>query len=54
MVTITNVLIREGKEGKPFVALEITGDIEMLQFLKPEDFMPLLKNVLFPPPFPRK
>jgi hypothetical protein len=31
MVTISNYFIRENKEGKTFVALELTGDLEMIQ-----------------------
>jgi hypothetical protein len=31
MVTITNYVLRQNQEGKPFVALELTGEIEMIQ-----------------------
>jgi hypothetical protein len=31
MVTISNYLVRQNKEGKSFIALELTGDIEMIQ-----------------------
>lgn len=31
MVTITNYHLRESKDGKQFIALEIQGDIEMVQ-----------------------
>ena len=31
MVTITNFITREGKDDKPFVALELTGDVELIQ-----------------------
>ena len=31
MVTVTNFFVRENKDGKPFVALELTGDLEMIQ-----------------------
>jgi hypothetical protein len=31
MITITNYFVRENKEGQPFVALELTGDLEMIQ-----------------------
>ena len=31
MVTVTNFFVRENKDGKPFVALELSGDIEMIQ-----------------------
>jgi len=31
MVTVTNYQVRESKEGKPFVTLELVGDVEMVQ-----------------------
>ncbi|OQP44132.1 hypothetical protein A4H97_33720 [Niastella yeongjuensis] len=31
MVTVTNFFVRENKDGKSFVALELSGDIEMIQ-----------------------
>jgi hypothetical protein len=31
MVKVKNALLREGKEGKSFVSLELTGDIELVQ-----------------------
>lgn len=31
MVTITGYVLRQNKEGKSFVALELSGDIEMIQ-----------------------
>ena len=31
MVTITNFRLHETKEGKPFVSLELSGDVEMVQ-----------------------
>jgi hypothetical protein len=31
MVTVTTFFVRENKDGKPFVALELTGDLEMIQ-----------------------
>lgn len=34
MVTITNYHLRESKEGKPFITLELQGDIEMVQSLE--------------------
>jgi hypothetical protein len=31
MVKVKNALLRESKEGKSFVSLELTGDIELVQ-----------------------
>lgn len=31
MVTITNYHVRQNNEGNPFIALELQGDIEMIQ-----------------------
>lgn len=31
MVTISNFFIRESKDGKQFIALEVLGDIELIQ-----------------------
>lgn len=31
MVTITGYVLRQNKDGKSFVALELSGDIEMIQ-----------------------
>lgn len=31
MVTVTNYFVRTGKDGKSFVTLELTGDVEMIQ-----------------------
>jgi hypothetical protein len=31
MVTISNFHVREGKENKPFIVLELTGEIEIIQ-----------------------
>lgn len=31
MVTVTNFFVRKNNEGKSFVALELSGDIEMIQ-----------------------
>jgi hypothetical protein len=31
MVTITNYFLRTNKEGKPFISLELTGPVEMIQ-----------------------
>ena len=51
MVTISNVLIREGKEGKPFVALELTGDIEMVQSSETGRFYATAKKCSIPSTF---
>lgn len=34
MVTITNYHLRNSKEGKPFISLELQGDIEMVQSME--------------------
>jgi hypothetical protein len=31
MVKVKNAFLREGKEGKSFVSLELTGDLELVQ-----------------------
>jgi hypothetical protein len=31
MVTITNYFVRQTQEGKSFIALELTGDLELIQ-----------------------
>lgn len=31
MVTISNYFVRENKEGQPFISLELTGDVELIQ-----------------------
>ena len=34
MVTVKNFALRESKEGKPFVTLELQGDLEMVQSME--------------------
>lgn len=31
MVTVTNYFVRNNQAGEPFIALELTGDLEMIQ-----------------------
>jgi hypothetical protein len=38
MVTITKYHLRESKDGKPFIALELQGDIELVQSLETGNF----------------
>ena len=38
MVTITKYHLRESKEGKPFIALELQGSIELVQSLETGNF----------------
>ena len=34
MVTVTNYALRESKEGKPFISLQLQGDLEMVQSME--------------------
>ena len=49
MVTITNFFIREGKDNKPFVALELSGDIELVNLPRQAGFMPQPNAAVFHP-----
>ena len=51
MVTITNVFVREGKDNKHFVALEISGDIELVQSAETGRFYATAKRCSIPSTF---
>jgi hypothetical protein len=51
MVTITNFFIREGKDNKPFVALEISGEIELVQSEQTGRFYATAKRCSIPSTF---
>ena len=34
MVTVIKYALRESKEGKPFISLELQGDLEMVQSME--------------------
>lgn len=51
MVTISNFFIRQGKDNKPFVALEISGDIELLQSSETGRFYATAKRCSIPSTF---
>jgi transcription initiation factor TFIIIB Brf1 subunit/transcription initiation factor TFIIB len=38
MVTIVNYALRESKEGKPFISLQLQGDLELVQSLETGKF----------------
>jgi hypothetical protein len=52
MVTITNYFVRQNKDGKPFVSLELTGDIEMIQSSSTGKFYMTAKRCSMPSTFP--
>lgn len=54
MVTITNLFIRQNKEGKPFVSLELSGDIEMVQSATTGRFYMTAKRCTVPSTFPEE
>jgi hypothetical protein len=49
MVTISNYFIRQGKDNKPFVALEISGDPSWYNLSRQAGFMPQLNGAVFHP-----
>ena len=51
MGTITNFFIREGKDNKLFVALEISSDIELVQSEQPDRFYATAKRSSIPSTF---
>lgn len=51
MVTITNYFIRQGKDNKPFIALEITGEVEIIQSLDTGRFYATAKRCSIPSSF---
>ncbi len=51
MVTITNCFTRQGKDGKPFVVLELTGDVEMIQSASTGRFYATAKRCNVPSSF---
>src|ERR1044072_2841933 len=54
MVTITNSFVRQNKDGKPFVALELTGDLEMIQSNQTGRFYAAAKRCTVPSAFPEE
>lgn len=44
MVTITNYFVRETKEGKAFIALELQGELEMIQSTETGNFYATAKR----------
>lgn len=44
MVTVENYHVRKTKEGKPFISLELTGDLEMVQSSKNGKFYATMKR----------
>ncbi|TXJ22834.1 MAG: hypothetical protein E6Q24_20120 [Chitinophagaceae bacterium] len=44
MVTITNYFVRETKEGKTFIALELQGELEMIQSTETGNFYATAKR----------
>jgi hypothetical protein len=54
MVTISNVFVREGKDNKAFVALELTGDIELVQSAETGRFYATSKRCSIPSTFSKE
>ena len=54
MVTITSYFIRQNKDGKPFIALELSGDIEMIQSATTGRFYMTAKRCSIPSSFPEE
>ena len=44
MVTVINYSLKKGKEGKPFVSLELQGDMEMVQSMETGRFYATAKK----------
>lgn len=51
MVTITGYVLRQNKEGKTFVSLELSGDIEMIQSSSSGRFYMTAKRCSIPSTF---
>jgi hypothetical protein len=54
MVTITNFFVRQNKDGKPFISLELSGDIEMIQSATSGRFYMTAKRCNVPCTFPEE
>ncbi|MBV4357708.1 hypothetical protein [Pinibacter aurantiacus] len=54
MVTITNYSVRQNSEGKSFVSLELTGDIELIQSSITGRFYATAKKCQIPSTFPEE
>lgn len=51
MVTITNYFLRGEKIAKPFIALELTGDVELIQSMITAKFYATAKRTTIPSTF---
>jgi hypothetical protein len=51
MVTITNWFLREPENSKPFIALELTGEVEMIQSSNTGMFYATAKKCTIPSTF---
>lgn len=54
MVIITGYVLRQNKDGKSFIALELTGDVEMIQSAATGRFYMTAKRCTVPSTFPEE
>ncbi len=54
MVTITGYHVRQNQEGKQFIVLQLTGDVEMIQSSETGRFYATAKKCTLPSTFPEE